>query len=528
MEKNVLEKIVESRRMPVLFIGSGISKRYLYNFPTWGELLENCFKKVESDSFQYQKIIDELKRSCKSEFEVNIRLASEIESRFNSAFYDRKLQFGKSKNPNWVKTGVSPFKMYLSYFFKKLHLNHNPELTLELEAFKNLKNKVSAVITTNYDCLLEKSIFADDYSVFIHQNDLFSADSYNSAEIYKIHGCVTDAESIIITERDYENFTNSRKLIIAKMLTLFAESPIVFMGYSFTDENIRNIIVDFLSCLTEKELKNISDHLVFISYKANQSKLIQCKRTITTKEGFDIPITEIETDNFVEVYNILNQIMPGISPIRIRETRRIIKTIVEQSVLTEEPESVIIGIDDLSNIDLSKKPIAVAIGYKENILNKYGYGLFDDKEIFEDILLDNKKFDADSMCFERYHSIVISRLLPVFKYVKRATSPIAEDSKLQLYINKHNSMELIIPTKIKKTLSNIPILESVDDIKREIDNVPDTNRKCGVILKNIGVLKTDEIRKLCIPIFMSDTKAAMSSTNFKRCVMCIDLLENGD
>lgn len=55
------------------------------------------------------------------------------------------------------------------------------------------------------------------------------------------------------------------------MLTLFAESPIVFMGYSFTDENIRNIIVDFLSCLTEKELKNISDHLVFISYKANQS-----------------------------------------------------------------------------------------------------------------------------------------------------------------------------------------------------------------------------------------------------------------
>lgn len=118
MEKNALEKIVESRRMPVLFIGSGISKRYLYNFPTWGELLENCFKKVEPDSFQYQKIIDELKRSSRSEFEVNIRLASEIESRFNSAFYDRKLQFGKSKNPNWVKTGVSPFKMYLSYFLK--------------------------------------------------------------------------------------------------------------------------------------------------------------------------------------------------------------------------------------------------------------------------------------------------------------------------------------------------------------------------------------------------------------------------
>lgn len=33
MSKTVLDKIVESKRMPVLFIGSGISKRYLYRYP---------------------------------------------------------------------------------------------------------------------------------------------------------------------------------------------------------------------------------------------------------------------------------------------------------------------------------------------------------------------------------------------------------------------------------------------------------------------------------------------------------------
>ena len=41
------------------------------------------------------------------------------------------------------------------------------------------------------------------------------------------------------------------------MLTLFSESPIVFLGYSFTDENIRNIVADFLSCLTNEQLDNI-------------------------------------------------------------------------------------------------------------------------------------------------------------------------------------------------------------------------------------------------------------------------------
>lgn len=51
------------------------------------------------------------------------------------------------------------------------------------------------------------------------------------------------------------------------MLTLFSESPIVFLGYSFTDENIRNIVADFLSCLTNEQLDNIDEHFVFISLK---------------------------------------------------------------------------------------------------------------------------------------------------------------------------------------------------------------------------------------------------------------------
>ena len=57
------------------------------------------------------------------------------------------------------------------------------------------------------------------------------------------------------------------KLVIAKMFTLFSESPIVFLGYSFTDENIRNIVADFLSCLTNEQLDNIDEHFVFISFK---------------------------------------------------------------------------------------------------------------------------------------------------------------------------------------------------------------------------------------------------------------------
>ena len=33
MAKNALDVIAESGKMPVLFIGAGISKRYLYHYP---------------------------------------------------------------------------------------------------------------------------------------------------------------------------------------------------------------------------------------------------------------------------------------------------------------------------------------------------------------------------------------------------------------------------------------------------------------------------------------------------------------
>lgn len=41
-------------------------------------------------------------------------------------------------------------------------------------------------------------MFNRDFQVYVRQYELFSADSYNIAEIYKIHGSALDAESVIV------------------------------------------------------------------------------------------------------------------------------------------------------------------------------------------------------------------------------------------------------------------------------------------------------------------------------------------
>lgn len=526
MEKSVLEKIVESKRMPILFIGSGLSKRYLYKYPNWDELLSLSYQKISNDPFQLQKHREQLTRQGLSPFEVNTHLATIIENEFNTAFFDRKIKLDRVKNPSWVKRGISPYKMFLSRYFKNMTLYSSPKVNIEISKLRSLKNKVSAVITTNYDSFLEEEIFSTDFKVFVHQNELFSSDSYNIAEIYKIHGCVSDANSIIITEADYEHFSESRKLIIAKMLTLFAESPIIFLGYSFTDENIQSIICEFLSCLTAKELYHIDEHFVFISYKKHETSLNEVKRSIITQTGTEIPITEIQTDNFAQVYDILNKITPGISPIRIRETRKLVKTIVDQSVSTQNAESVIVGIDDLANVDLASKPLAIAIGYKENILNKFGYGILSDDLIFEDILLDNKHFDANQMCMERFKSIASTRLLPVFKYIKNSTIQWDTNDKLKSYVDSHDTTAKLFPPNIQKQVFSLPIISDYSALLHELNALDDINKKAGLLLKNVNHYSLTEIRSICCSLFESNRDAAMHSTHFKRCVMYIDLLEN--
>ena len=142
MSRNILERLVDNKRLPILFIGSGLSKRYLYKYPNWEQLLEMAFRQYNPDIFQLQKYKDQLSRSGASPFETNIKLATIIENDFNAAFYDRKIKIGKSKNPSWVKKGISPFKMYLATYFKHVDLYHRKDLDSELSKFKSLKTKI--------------------------------------------------------------------------------------------------------------------------------------------------------------------------------------------------------------------------------------------------------------------------------------------------------------------------------------------------------------------------------------------------
>ena len=119
--------------------------------------------------------------------------------------------------------------------------------------------------TTNYDFFFEKLF--DDYTPYVGQDQLVFSAIQGIAEIYKIHGSVSLPETLVINERDYEVFNDKSKYLAAKLMTIFMEYPIIYIGYSLTDQDIQKILNDILLCLPKDKADRLQERFVFVDYK---------------------------------------------------------------------------------------------------------------------------------------------------------------------------------------------------------------------------------------------------------------------
>lgn len=99
----------------------------------------------------------------------------------------------------------------------------------------------SPIVTTNYDEVIEPLF--PGYERVISQQ-ILRKPFLAIGEIFKIHGCISCPESIVINEADYVRFEEDHKYLSAKLLTYFIEHPLVFIGYRANDPNIKKILSD--------------------------------------------------------------------------------------------------------------------------------------------------------------------------------------------------------------------------------------------------------------------------------------------
>lgn len=238
--KEMQDKIYKTGKTPVLFIGSGLSKRY-YNTPDWKTLLEMVADKVaiKKDEIKkwgsYEKIATELEYHC---------------------FAAEKPEYGKGEDRR------HPLRKIIKQIIEEKNVI-TEEKKHELSQLANIVP--TAIVTTNYDELLEHT-FGELYDVCVGQDIIFSSRDNRSKTIYKIHGSISNPSSIVITQEDYEKFMASSKYLYAKLMTLFWENPIVFMGYSISDENVKNVLDTMLEVMTDEQKRDFEERVWVLAY----------------------------------------------------------------------------------------------------------------------------------------------------------------------------------------------------------------------------------------------------------------------
>lgn len=99
------------------------------------------------------------------------------------------------------------------------------------------------MITTNYDKLIEEAFRNNNERLSVVTTDRDLTDCHNTVLI-KIHGCINNVESCVITEEDYYNWMAQESDIKSLVRTWFFMSHVVFIGYSLSDINFRQLLIE--------------------------------------------------------------------------------------------------------------------------------------------------------------------------------------------------------------------------------------------------------------------------------------------
>lgn len=247
---SVLKKAINERKL-VVFVGAGLSIDS--GIPTWTRLIDELKKDISID-----------------ELETDFPKIAQL-----------------YQNERDHKDLIDKVRDIL--LFKKARYNSLHEEIFELNP--------EFIITTNFDDLLEQVIKSKAYPFSIIKKDKEFPYSRNTKLLVKMHGDLEES-NIVLTEEDYLNYSSNFPLIESFIKGLFATKVILFVGYSFSDYNLKYII-QFVKNILGKDFQ--SAYFLSVDPKLHNAQRQYLKtKNINVINFYDC--NESEESNFIDNY----------------------------------------------------------------------------------------------------------------------------------------------------------------------------------------------------------------------------------
>lgn len=453
----IQDVIARFNTIPILFAGSGITRRY-YDLPDWKGLLTEFASRINADRFAYRAYESKAQQLGFTQG-IMPKIATLIQQDFDSKWYSiPEMRTNESFVLNAVENGCSPFKAEIAWYLKEKSV---PQAAFkeEIQKLKSISKKnLAGVITTNYDTFFEKLF--DDYTPYIGQDQLVFSSIQGIAEVYKIHGSVTLPNSLVLNEKDYEIFNEKSKYLAAKLMTIFMEYPIIYIGYSLTDQDVQNILKNILLCLPDDKIEKLQERFVFVEYKPGVAGYSITPYTLTFGEQM-LSMTRLTLSDFGILYDALAAKRASIPVKLLRRFKEEIYTYA----ITSKPGPLlnVANVDD-KNIDENRLAISIGIS---NTGERGLQSIVDTNEWYRSIVMgDLSDFTADQLLKYAYPEIRkrTSGDLPVYKYLVQAKE---DYSRIRAETpDEFNKLTTATNRKFRYTTEKYPTLENLwNDLK---------------------------------------------------------------
>ncbi|BBA07660.1 Contig000036, whole genome shotgun sequence [Streptococcus oralis subsp. tigurinus] len=529
----MIKDIIENNSYPIVFIGSGMSKRYLENFPTWSNLLEEYWEQLNENQniYQYMRNLeqndDEIKSTLedKRQFLINIKTASYIKKQYDDLFYSNKITLDGLTIQEAYVNKISPFNFSITKRFSEYTIKE--EMKEELEEYKIFLSKAKVIVTTNYDTLTEDLLESINQkpTIYVGQKGFFD-ETFNWSELFKIHGDVNDPSSIVITEEDYNSYDKNSILISAKILSNLINSPIIFIGYSLSDRNVQKLLTDFASQLPNDDLRKNTNRITVVEYHEDIDVFDEL---IINNPSINISHSILKTNNYLRLFQEIGKINQGLTPYEVSKFESAIKKIVVTFGEKGELDNFLVSAENLDTLpeDIQKRRIIVALGDKKNMFVNPDF-----IDYVEDYFKDGATF-LPEVALRFIANENTQTRIPLVKYLKNVD------------LNKYSFLS---PKEIEKIERRISIMGKLDNLidsipkayQKEYDKIEDILRlsspklaKLELITYNINKFSVDSvldfINSNILPNLRESYFNRVSDLSAqRRLLLAYDLLKNGD
>lgn len=131
-----LDDLIKENQYPIIFAGAGLTKRYYSDAPSWSDLIKNIWSETFGTETFYDRYFTLKEEYADDDFDILTRLAEELESKFNRAFFKQQISIEGLSVSDVYQTNQSPFKTKVANIFK--NLTPNEEHTDELDSLKSM------------------------------------------------------------------------------------------------------------------------------------------------------------------------------------------------------------------------------------------------------------------------------------------------------------------------------------------------------------------------------------------------------